>query len=469
MRRGLTIAGPILLTALAVAFVGPWPTYGRVDLARADYYREAIAELDRSAARSVLSTRPGALRAGWARRPIELLAGLPLAGYSRRDGRPNSGVHDPLFVKAVVLSDGADTVVIVGCGLLIVPENLAAAVRREVLRSLDLPGDRILFNATHTHSGPGGWAPGWVGAQFAGKHDPDWADSLTETFVAAIEAAHRNLLPARIAHGTTPVPGLIANRVRAGAAVDPDLQWLLIETQGGERCCLVSYAAHPTILGPDNMLLSGDYPGFLERGLEGGSIDFALFLAGAVGSMKPVHPQQGDSFDSARFVGEALAAKVLAQLQPPQPGFESHPDLATAGAPIQMPELQVRINRSWRWSPRLPRLLGVNNQAWLQAVRLGDVILVGFPADFSGEISPGLKRWAERLGIQLWTLSFNGDYIGYVSPDRYYDAANRGRRERYELLTMSWCGPQQEQYLTALAKRAVSRLTDRPQGQTRER
>ena len=109
--------------------------------------------------------------ANWAKREIIPLIGTPLSGYGDRNGKPSTGTHDKLYVKVLCLSDGMDTVAIAGSDLLLVPENVAALVREQVSAATDLEADDILFNASHTHSGPGAWGPGFVGEQFAGEYD----------------------------------------------------------------------------------------------------------------------------------------------------------------------------------------------------------------------------------------------------------------------------------------------------------
>jgi hypothetical protein len=173
--------------------------------------------------------------------------------------------------------------------------------------------------------------------------------------------------------------------------------------------------------------------------------------------MRPVPPVGGDRYAQARTMGEALAAIALDDFDPTS--FGSRLEVAAVGMAIQMPELQVRFVPGWRWSPLLVRALGVNNQAWIQMVRLGELVLVGFPADFGAECAVPLKRAAQRAGYALWTLSFNGDYVGYISPDRYYHTASADGTEGYEMYRMSWCGPQQEQYLSVLARRMVRAVT----------
>jgi len=55
--------------------------------------------------------------------------------------------------------------------------------------------------------------------------------------------------------------------------------------------------------------------------------------------------------------------------------------------------LQVRLNRRLRLSPLLVRGLGIDNGAWLGAVRVGETMLVSTPSDFSGEAQRRARVW----------------------------------------------------------------------------
>ncbi len=455
MRRFLLAAA--VVAAAVVTFVGPWPTYGERDVGAMPSFRQAVTELTASAARSKLTESPGRLQAGWAQRPLLPPAGIPLAGYGERQGRPSTGAHDPLDVEALVLGDGTDAVILVSIDLLIVPEELARRVRAAAGERLGLRPSAILFGSSHTHSAPGGFAPGWAGRQFAGRYDPEWVASLAGAVTEVIVEAWQELGPARIARGKTAVPEHVANRTRPGAAVDSDLQVLRLEKPGGASCIVVAYAAHATVIGAGNMEASGDYPGFLERAVEEQTGAMAMFLAGAVGSMEPEPPRGADAFARAESMGRALASRAIAVA-----AGESGADrleVASAAAAFELPPFQVRLGSGLRLSPLLVRALGPDRLTWIHGVRLGDAVLIGTPADFSGELAVELKAWAAGLGVDLWLLSFNGDYVGYISPDRYYRSAPRSGPEGYEMYTMSWHGPQQGEIFTRLIRHLVEELT----------
>jgi hypothetical protein len=341
--------------------------------------------------------------------------------------------------------------------MLIVPENVAKLVRDSVAKQTTLTANDILFNASHNHSGPGAFAPGLASKLFNGPYDPNIPDLLVKAFTEAIVQASRSLEPAKLLHGTVDAPEYIRNRTRKDGTVDSALSYLLVEQQDGDRCFLVSYSAHPTVLGADNMQLTGEYPGFLMRRIKEKTGAEAIYLGGAVGSMSPQPPAAADPFDRCRAMGTALADEVL-RAASDATIFKDEVDVASIGFPIRLPPFQLRLGEHWRVSKFLFPILGIDADGWMHAVRIGDVALVGTPADYCGEISVDLKsRLQNRVG-SLWVLSFNGDYAGYISPDRYYYDKDENGGYGYERGLMSWIGPDQEAFTVSLIMHMVDAL-----------
>ena len=117
-------------------------------------------------------------------------AGTPLARYGDRDGRGAAGEHDRLSVSALALSsvpgEAPEEAVIAASDLLIVPANVASAVRRRLERETDIRPESVIFNATHTHSGPGASTRGLVAGLFAGRYDRAVEAGIVDSFVRAI-------------------------------------------------------------------------------------------------------------------------------------------------------------------------------------------------------------------------------------------------------------------------------------------
>jgi neutral ceramidase len=452
-----------LLTILSMAVPGCFVTFTEprpTDKKRYEdkpYYKKALAAIDRQGRLSSHGSTVGRFEAGWSLRSITPRVGTPLAGYGARKGKPSKGVHDELSVRALAVSDGADTAVIVGADMLIIPENVADLVRIRVSQQTTLTANDILFNATHTHSGPGAFAPGLASRIANGPYNRKVRDLLVEAFTEAIVEATQSLEPARVTHGSVEATEYITHRTRRDGPVDSELSYILIEQEDGDRCFVISYSAHPTVLGADNMQFSAEYPGFLVRRIKEQTDAEAIYLGGAVGGMGPRPPDRDNPFESCRAMGVALADKALGAVVDAPP-FENKVDVASIGVPIQLPPFHVRLSKHWRLSRFLFPFLGIDTDGWMHAVRIGEVALVGTPADYSGEISVNLKSRAQKRTVDLWVLSFNGDYAGYISPDKYYYETDEKGGYGYERGIMSWIGPEQEAFTGSLIMHMMDAL-----------
>ncbi len=461
--------GAALLTVavLFVVCIGPWPTYSS-GFEGTSYYANDLAAIDRNAQLNKITASPGRLQAGWGVCLMNPDAGLPMAGYGARQNikeylfgdKPTflaTGVHDDLHVKALALGDGNDVTVIVGADMLLVPPNIAEAVRREVARQTPLTANNILFGASHTHDGPGGWGPGLAAFVTGGKYSPKVVTFLTAAFTKAIVDAYKTMGPAKMAHGGFNADQFIHNRARK-APVDTRLSYLVVEKDDGKRCMLLRYSAHPTTVGHHFVQFTAEYPGYLQSALEKAMPNTTVeYIGGALGSSGPNAPEGPSDIDRAQAMGEGLAKLVLANMNPATLKWQTNVEIATIGIPLELPPFQMRVSQKLRVSPLLPRLLGVPHEAWMQSVRVGDVFFVGLPGDFSGEISADWATWAASKGYDLWSSSFCTAYVGYISPDKYYNEPKS--TQEYETGLMSWTGPHQEAFFTALMRRMFDDLT----------
>jgi hypothetical protein len=466
------VAVLLLMVALFVVCIGPWPTYS-AGFEGAAYYANDLAAIDRHAKLNQLTATPGTLQAGWGVCLMNPEPGVPMAGYGARHNIKeylfgdkatylSTGVHDNLYVKALALSDGKDTAVIVGADMLLVPPNVAEAVRAEVARQTPLTANNILFGASHTHDGPGAWGPGLAAFVTGGTFDPKVVSFLTAAFTQAIVDAYKNLGTAKIAHGGFEAEQFIRNRARS-APIDTRLSYLVVEKDDGKRCMFLRYSAHPTTVGSKFVEFTAEYPGFLQSALEKALPNTTVgYIGGSLGSSGPRAPEGGSDIERAQAMGEELAKLVLANINPASLKWQTNVDIASIGVPIELPPFQLRVTQKLRLSPMLPKLLGVPHEAWMQSVRVGDLLFVGLPGDFSGEISRDWANWAAQKGYNLWPSSFCTAYIGYISPDKYYNQPKA--TEDYETGLMSWTGPHQEAFFTALMNRMVENLTKAPTG-----
>jgi hypothetical protein len=446
----------VLLAGAFVLFIGPWPTY-TASFEGTRYFNTDLARIDKAVKQFTITDKPGGLKVGWGTAMITPPPGTPMAGYSARQSKPATGVHDDVFVKAVAFSDGADTAVVVGADMLLVPPNVADAVREAVAKEIPLKAGNILFTASHTHDSVGAFAPGLIATISFGKYNPKIPPFLTKAFTIAIVDAYKSMEPAKFAHGEIDAKQLIHNRTR-DAGVDPILNWMLIEKENGKRCYMMRFSGHPTILDDDVMEISGEYPGYLQRAVENATGATAVYLGGAVGSMSPSAPDAPTPFEKCEAMGNALAKLVLEAST--TPAFQSSAEVANISIPIELPPFQMRLfSTKWRLSPLSRFITGLNSTGWMSSVRVGNVVFVSSPGDFSGEIASTWRDWAKPKGINLWVSGFSGEYVGYISPDRYYgELLDSKGGMAYETGQLSWAGPHMEGFFTALMKHMVESM-----------
>ncbi len=449
----------VVVIVLFVIFIGPWPVYKDSHYKDSDYFAKALKDIEDHAKASDITDKPDRLQAGWAKRDISVVGiGTPLAGYSARNPKECTGIRDRCEASALALSDGKDAVVIVGSDMLIIPPNVSDGVRERVAKETDgkLTGDDILFNASHTHCGPGGFAPGLAGTFSTGKYNPKVPEVLIQQFSEAVVEAYKNLAPAALASGKIDLPEYIRNRA-GRTEVDSILNYLVAKHDDGKTVYVVRYSAHPTNFGGGQMEMSAEYPGELKRFIEAETGQTAEYLGGAVGAMGPKAPEGGSADDRVKAMGIAIAKRVLEATKPENLQFRDHLDIASVGVPLGMPEQQLRPledKPGIRLSTFALGIAGIPNTGWIQGVRVGDMLFMGMPCDFGGEISIKWRKWADEQHIELWTHSFCSTYCGYFSPDEVYDNLPLG----YETGAMSWYGPNVEAYFTDLYHKVATTL-----------
>ncbi|HOK76744.1 MAG TPA: neutral/alkaline non-lysosomal ceramidase N-terminal domain-containing protein [Verrucomicrobiota bacterium] len=364
---------------------------------------------------------------------------LPLAGYGARKGRPATGFHDDLWAKAVALAVNGRTGIMVSADALIIPREVAE-MTVDRLKARGIQRSNLYFGATHAHSSIGGWGRGVVAEAFAGGFVPESRAWFARQLALAAEAALDDLSPAHAGVAFFASTNHVKNRlVGERGSIDAGFRILKIIQEDGDHAVLGSYSAHATVLPASVMQFSGDYPGAWAATMEKNGCALALFFAGGVGSHSP--RAGAPAWEGVERMGAELARFTKAALKQIEP--TNHVAFGLVTLPLRLPALQVRISDGVRLRPWLASLLlPVEKQTIVQALRLGDATWLSTPCDFSGELAMSLAIPDDRKRVTAVT-SFNGDYIGYVIPSKYYHMAG------YEPRTMSFFGPQMPQYMVA--------------------
>lgn len=159
---------------------------------------------------------PRVLQAGAAQLDITPeLGSLIVGGFSPI---PAKHIHDPLFVRALVLDDGANRIAFVVCDNVGIARDTIDAAKQLIEQQSKLPGTRVMVSSTHTHSGPPA-RPDSALPSDKTPVTPATPPSLGryQLFVArriadAVQCAINQLEPARIAWGSVQQPKHVFNR-----------------------------------------------------------------------------------------------------------------------------------------------------------------------------------------------------------------------------------------------------------------
>jgi hypothetical protein len=261
-------------------------------------------------------------RVGVSRIDITPPAGHAMGGYADRKGNA-TGTHDPLYATVLVIESGENSIALVTCDLRSFVSTRVGELARQKFGVRN-----TIISVSHTHSGPLTWE----------LRSPWYADAENK-MVEAIGQAKGAMFPASIEFATGEIYlGFNRRKVADGRATmwwrnaeklpshpqDPTVGVLVIkDTAGKIRAVVVNYACHPSILGPDNLQFSADYPGAMKRYVEA-QIPRAicLFIQGGAGDINPYRdkePVAGQGFQAVDEMGQALGKYVVSILAHAKP------------------------------------------------------------------------------------------------------------------------------------------------------
>jgi len=409
-----------------------------------DYYRQWKQQLKVS---EPIHKNQQQFKIGWAKVNFTPQSPTPMAGYGVRRGALYQSVLDSIFIRAVVLDDGDKKFAIISADLLIMPPAVTEQLKTK-LTVTGIPFERVYFGATHSHNSMGGWSGGIVGELFGGEFNPKNVDWITNAVVKAITLAQKDLQPGSMAYYEKADTARVYNRAFEEGTTDPYLRMLRLTRTDKKTALICSFSAHSTILSSDNMALSRDYPGVLVDSLERGEADFAMYMAGAVGSMGPKIEGKND-VEQAIAQADSLENDVQQSLTNLSSPIN---DLQMLTLTIPLREPNPRVTLGWRLRPWVFKKVFGDFPSHIKVLRVGRLLMVGLPCDFSGELVADLTQYAQKKGFQLMITSFNGGYIGYITPDKYY------QRDTYETLTMNWFGPSNGAYFQEMVRDLIDKM-----------
>jgi hypothetical protein len=177
-----------------------------------------------------------------------------MAGFGHN--RKATSVHDPIMVRAVVLSDGTKTIAWACVDVVGLFHAHAESIRGRLTGF-----DHVLVAATHNHEGPDTLGL-WGSSPLSSGVDRDYLTRVEDGVVRAIEAARKALAPAVAEIGTAAGPDLI-NDNRLPVVKHDELVVLRFVPPGGGKPLgiVVQWNCHPEMLNDRNHAVTADFVG----------------------------------------------------------------------------------------------------------------------------------------------------------------------------------------------------------------
>ncbi len=416
-----------------------------------------------------------ALFAGVGVRDVSPTSSMFLVGYPHVP-RISTGVHDPLLASALCLRGEGGAVLLIAVDILFISPDTAREIRRRISAQSGIAESAIFVSCTHTHSGP-------VTIDYitfrddpcVPPTDPTYVEYLVSGIVAAGCEAAATPHAAAIAWTTADGRGVGGNRLSSDGVTDAEVGVLAVRALDSGRwlALAVIYGMHPTVMHEDSTLVSADFPGYTRQHLHE-ALDpelVVLYHSAPCGNQSPRNAVIAQTFAEAERLGRMLGARILTSVQGlgeasftreaaldgaldsiaplprPMPAVDDaerllrervdtferlqregagHGPVRTAECAVFGAEESLILARA-QASGELAAIYDGYRQAAVQAVRIGDAVLVGWPAEIFVEYALALKA---RAGSHVFAVSLtNGELGGYiVTPEAAavggYEAAN---------------------------------------------
>ena len=379
-----------------------------------------------------VASAEGTWKAGVAGADITPSESIWMAGYAARK-KPSEGVRHPIHAKALALEDRMGKVsVMVTADLGGFRREVAEKIAARAAKEHGLARDKLVLNASHTHSGPITRVRKRPSYALEPAHIEvinRYQERLIDQVVGVIGEAIGNRQPATLSYEQG-LAGFAVNRRRVRrrdypSPTDHDVPVLAVRKADGALLAVAfGYACHATVLG--DYEINGDWPGYAQSAVEErnpGTV--AMFVNGCSADQNPL-PRR--SVELAKRYGDTLAIAIDQVLKgkmkslsgPLRTGYKQVP---LAFKVPSKAELDTRLNddnrRKRDHAMRMLAMLEEDGklmesypypvQVWqfgdgLTFIALAGEVVVDYSLRFKGTYG-----WHDT-----WVSSYNNDVFGYV-------------------------------------------------------
>lgn len=377
------------------------------------------------------------MKAGYAKIEITPEWQTELAGYGYYLKRIFTGVHDPLWARAIAFESDGVSSLLISCDLVGLGESLVTQVKSEISQSVGIPVESIMLHSTHTHSGPA-----TATLRGCGRMNQRYVDWLYTRILQAGIDAFSNMTDIESMHWSeTSIDGIGFNRVYGDPGpIDPNVRVLTIHRIDARPVMIVNYACHPVENGTNDMV-SADYPGRVMAVIEENGID-PIYITGFCGDIDP--PVQRD-YQTMENHGERIARVALESIDSSVGvacdtlGF----GIRTISIPYDIPskdkllyklhdsiaqleedsrDVIALVTTSWIYDALHDTLncdMKTHADTYIQTLIIGDLCIIGFPGEVFTQFGLDLRK--RNPDIRLMTANTSNAPIGYIPTADEFD------------------------------------------------
>lgn len=384
-----------------------------------------------------------------------------MAGFQHN--RPAMGVHDPLWARTMIISNGENKIALTVIDAIGFGADDILTVRKMVPTNLNI--DYVVVMSTHSHETPD-LVGLWGKSPFSSGINEAYVKQVQDGILASIIEANNKIRPAiiKVGHDLTGASHLVEDS-RKPTIMDPRVNILQAIDAVSDTTLgvFLNWSNHPETLWNKNLYLTSDFPHYVREALENGIHKgdstvlkglggTAIFSIGAIGGLmtsSPDFPIPGyledriyldPSFEKAAAQGYKLAELGIQCLTKETENLT----FRKAKLNIKAKTLELPLQNPLY---RLAAFMGVvkrgasswiNIRTEIAAWQLGEVHFLHYPGELYPEILNGgvekpngqdfnilpIETPSIRSQISAtfsFTMGLSNDMIGYIVPKSQWD------------------------------------------------
>ncbi|MCE5321974.1 neutral/alkaline non-lysosomal ceramidase N-terminal domain-containing protein [bacterium] len=366
----------------------------------------------------------------------------------------SEGVHDPIYVHTVVISndkDANDCLAIISLDVCVIGTPSVNKAKELIYQKSGISLDRVVIAATHSHSGP-------AALGIFQEMEERYVDDLILLIAGSVARAKANIRPALVSccsgreetishyRRFTDADGKIVmfweqdpaeGKIHALGEPDPEVGVMkIIDPETNKPICvLFNHAGHPNVMSGDNYMISGDYTGAAARIVSERLGCEALFVNGAQGSVDMDNWRFRD-WAAVELLGSRLAEAVIAACD--NSDSAAHTKMRFTKTNYTLPRRKV-TDQEIAWADEVLKQTsgqfaaaadGVGDDykaAFCKKIRalqnqdidveqvafsIGDTAYISFPGELFTEV--GLRIKSRSPFRHTYIIGLANGYVGYV-------------------------------------------------------